>query len=231
MLLSVPGKLVRFVRDAIAPAFCVGCNTVGGWLCTDCAEKISVVREQVCCRCGRASANGKTCEKCEKYLDLDGVIVAASYEGGPMRELVHKLKYNGLTDLATILSWILFQAVVTQEWEGWVVVPMPLHTSKFHGRGFNQTDLLAKKLARYLGVEYRPNWLRQVCATVTQTKLSQLERQANVYRAFSSSADLRGEKVLLVDDVMTTGATLEAAAQALKNAGAKAVWGVVVARG
>jgi len=189
------------------------------------------MREQVCCRCGRASINGRTCEKCKRYLDLDGVIVAAGYEGGPMRELVHKFKYNGLTDLATILFWVLFQAVMTQEWQGWVVVPMPLHSSKFHERGFNQTDLLARKLAGYLGAEYRPNWLRRVRATVTQTRLSQLERQANVYKAFSSSVDLRGEKILLVDDVMTTGATLGAAAQALKDAGAKVVWGVVVARG
>lgn len=162
---------------------------------------------------------------------MAGVLVATHYEGGPVRELVHKLKYEELTDLAGVLGWILFQAVSSRKWEEWVIVSVPLHPSKFAQRGFNQADLLARRLAKYLAAVYQPMNLRRVRATVTQTNLTRAFRQANMYKAFVARGDLRGRKFLLVDDVMTTGATLEAAAQALKDAGARQVWGVVVARG
>lgn len=219
------------MRDAIAPAFCVQCGVSGGWLCSVCAEQIFLAKEQVCYRCGKLSEYGKTCVRCRRRTELTGIMIATHYESGPVRELVHKLKYGGLTDLAGILSWILFQAAVRKQWKEWVVVPIPLHPSKFASRGFNQADLLARRLAKYLAVTYRPKWLRRVRATETQTELTRIYRQANVYKAFMARADLRGKKILLVDDVMTTGATLEAAAQALKDAGARQIWGVVVARG
>ncbi len=219
------------MRDAIAPAFCVQCGTSGGWLCSVCAEQIFLVKEQVCYRCSKLSEHGKTCERCRRHTELNGVIVATHYESGPVRELVHKLKYEGLTDLAGILGWILFQGTVVKEWKDWVVVPVPLHPSKFSSRGFNQADLLASRLAKYLKLPYQIKWLRRVRATETQTELTRSHRQVNVYKAFSARGDLRGRKILLVDDVMTTGATLEAAAQALKDAGARQIWGVVVARG
>ncbi len=219
------------MKDAIAPAFCVQCGISGGWLCSVCAEQIFLVKEQVCYGCNKLSEQGKTCERCQRLTELNGVLMATHYESGPVRELVHKLKYEGLTDLAGILSWILFQGTKSKEWKGWVVVSVPLHSSKLSSRGFNQADLLAFRLAKYLKLPYQTRWLRRVRATETQTKLTRPHRQANVYKAFLARGDLRGKKILLVDDVMTTGATLEAASQALKDAGARQIWGVVVARG
>jgi ComF family protein len=219
------------VQDAVAPAFCVQCNAAGGWLCEICAEQIFFVKAQVCYRCGKLSEQGKTCQRCRRYTHLSGVLVATHYESGPVRELVHRLKYEALTDLAKILSRILLQAVEGKAWDGWTVVPVPLHPGRLTKRGFNQADLLGRRLAGYLRMPYRSQWLRRIRATEAQVELSGMHRRINVYKAFLAKQDLRGMKILLVDDVMTTGATLEDAARALKDAGAKMVWAAVVARG
>lgn len=224
-------KIGELIRDALAPAFCVQCGEAGGWLCSVCAEQILFAKEQVCYRCGRLSEDGKTCSRCRRYTDLSGVMVATHYEAGPVREMVHKLKYEGLTDLAGILGWILFQGVRQKEWRGWVVVPVPLHASRLAKRGFNQADLLGRRLTRYLRLLYQPKILRRVRATETQTELTRVCRRSNVYRAFLSRTDLKSAKILLIDDVMTTGATLEDAARACRDAGARSVWAAVIARG
>lgn len=159
------------------------------------------------------------------------MVVAVHYEAGPVRELIHQLKYDGFTDLVPILSGILSKVMAEQLWDGWVVVPIPLHASRLSQRGFNQADLLGGRLARALGLAYQPKGLVRARPTPTQTGLSRRSRSDNLYRAFRSRRDWRGAKVLLVDDVMTTGATLADAARACKDAGAKKVWATVIARG
>jgi len=227
---SVLAKIGVVVKDAIAPVFCVQCGAVGGWLCSICAEQILFVKEQVCYRCGKLSDGGKTCPRCRQYTDLGGVVVAVHYEAGPVREMVHKLKYEQLTDLAGTLSEVLIHGANQKDWQGWVVVPVPLHSSRLAKRGFNQAGLLGKRLAQRFNLMYQPQLLRRLWSTATQTELTRRYRQQNVYRAFQAR-EMRGAKVLLVDDVMTTGATLGDCARACKDAGAKSVWAVVVARG
>ena len=227
---SVRAKLGSFLKDAIAPVFCVQCGAVGGWLCSECAEQILWVREQVCYRCGKLSEQGKTCQRCRRHSDLNGVMVATHYEAGPIREMIHQLKYEGMTELAGILAWIGYRELVGRRWNDWMIVPLPLHRRRLTERGFNQAELLARGIARQLNLEFQSNRLMRVRATQQQIKLRGRDRRHNVYQAFRAR-DVHNRKVLVIDDVMTTGATLEDCARALKDAGASQVWAGVVARG
>jgi len=158
------------------------------------------------------------------------LIVALHYEDGPIRELIHELKYGKITELAEILApWL----AATWERDGVACdsfVAIPLHGKRAAERGFNQAELLALGACRKLDLLYRSVLVR-TRATESQTGLMRPARQANMYRAFRTKRAVVGLTCIVVDDVATTGATLEEAARALKDAGARRVWGLVVARG
>ncbi len=150
---------------------------------------------------------------------------------GSVREAIHRLKYHQDWALADVLAAELLALVEAQGWQVDAVVPVPLGERRLRERGYNQAALLAFPLALGLGVAYRPRWLQRVRETRSQVGLSAAERRANVEGAFGALPDVaRGLTVLLVDDVMTTGATMHAAAQALRAAGARRVYAVSVAR-
>jgi ComF family protein len=148
----------------------------------------------------------------------------------PLRELVHLFKYAGVTALARPLGRLLRRAL-PRDRRFDLIVPTPLHWRRRWTRGYNQAMLLARELAPTLGLK-PVNALRRTRATSTQTGLSRTARRANVAGAFTvwDASLVRGRRVLLVDDVMTTGATLRACAAALKRAGAQSVSIAVLAR-
>ena len=173
---------------------------------------------------------GRTCDNCRRQTNLDGVVVATHFEIGPIRELIHELKYSGTVELANLLGAMLVRTILVNELADFVLVPVPLHGKRIIERGFNQAELLTRQIIERTGMETELI-LSRVKATLSQTKLTRVERLRNISGAFECRVALEGINILLVDDVMTTGATLEECAKTLKRAGAKWVWGVVVARG
>jgi ComF family protein len=175
------------------------------------------------------------CDLCRRAARaIDGARAAAAFRGG-LRSLLHAFKYRHATwlcmDLADLLQGCVAAYYETADID--LVVPVPLHPNKQRQRTYNQSALLADILARRLGLETFGDSLRRARATPSQTRLSAAARRANVRGAFEvvRPAWVRGRSVLLVDDVMTTGATLHEAAACLKKAGAWRVWAVAVARG
>jgi ComF family protein len=167
---------------------------------------------------------------------LRGFDYAASfgiYEGS-LRSLIHLYKYSGMKPLARLLAGYLDRAISMEEHFD-IVVPVPLHWRKQWHRGFNQAELLARQVARHRGIPML-NALRRRRATATQAGLASAGRRRNVEGAFAVkggaewTARLAGGKILLIDDVMTTGATAGACAAALKRAGAKSVSLLTLAR-
>lgn len=161
----------------------------------------------------------------------DGPGSAALY-GGAVRTAILRLKYEGRVEVAAPLAHLLvgrLDDLVDREVPIDGVVPVPLHPTRLAERGFNQCALVGAIVANHLGVPHLPRALRRDRATATQASLGRAERMENVRRAFSARTRLAGKRVLLVDDVTTTGSTLEAAREALFDAGAREVIAVAIA--
>lgn len=168
------------------------------------------------------------CEVCASLLEPAAGEQAAYLYGGPMSEAIRRLKYRGRSELAEPLGARLARACRSLAGEVDLVVPVPLHRRRLAERGFNQSALLARRVARALGVPHRPRLLRRTRDTPPQAGLDEPGRAENVRGAFVAKP-IRG-RVLLIDDVRTTGATLPACSEALREAGAERVHGRVLAR-
>lgn len=169
------------------------------------------------------------CEVCESLLEPAASTNAVFQYGGPIADALHRFKYSDRSELGAALGSLM--AVSASRWAGRVdaVVPVPLHWRRRRSRGYDQAALLAKPLARSLCVPTRFRGLRRVRHTKSQVDLSHRERQQNVAGAFQPCALRGARRVLLVDDVRTTGATLAAASAALHSGGVEEVHTLVLA--
>jgi len=224
-----------FLLDIFFPRKCVGCGSEGACLCYECAGKIEKIQTPTCPECGRINKFGEFCKNCKKRLDLslDGLIVAAIYDKGPTKEMIHELKYGGLTELAPMLGELIVERISNHLPPGHlVVVPVPLHKKREGKRGFNQSELIARYLSEPLGFSGSLA-LERVKNTDPQVSLSGEKRRKNLIGAFRvvDPEMVLDSTILLIDDVATTLSTLNECAKVLKGAGAKKVWGAVVARG
>ena len=148
-----------------------------------------------------------------------------------MRHAIHTFKYQGAAALAEPLGDALASFWLAAPAPACAIAPVPLHPQRQRERGYNQSELLARRVGRKANLPVYPAALRRVRATAVQMTLGAAERKANVADAFRCDTDaLRGGAVLLIDDVCTTGATLDACAEALKETGVTAVYGLVLAR-
>ena len=198
----------------------------------DCCEKLPRILPPFCTRCGRPLTSGTLCPSCWGARgDIDG-IRSIFYFDGIVRKAIHELKYHNLRALSECLAELLYTYLWTNGIEGDTILSVPLHYDRLRDRGYNQSALLAVKLGRLSGMPVIEDCLVRVKGSKPQarTKTGE-ERRKNVTGAFNCKNDvLKGSRVLLIDDVCTTGATLEACAETLKRAGVKSVWGLTVAR-
>lgn len=170
------------------------------------------------------------CALCRSGLRAFDAAYSYGPYGGTLRELIHLLKYRGIQPLAAPLGGFLLRSLPRDEAFD-AIVPVPLHWRRRWQRGFNQAELLARTVAHSTGIPAR-NMLRRVRATSTQAGLTNSARRRNMIQAFrcGRAEQVRDQRILLVDDVMTTGSTAAACARALKSAGAARVAVLTVAR-
>ncbi len=203
--------LIRRVVELFTPSSCLGCGRDGELLCPECLDKASL---------GRAWDVGAD------MAPLSGCAVGASYEG-PVKELILQLKFHRLRSAAAAASALVSEALP----EGLpveVVTSVPISPARYRERGYNQSGIVARMVARRLQLPYRPLMGRETSAH--QMGLDRAARLTQIKGAFYPLRMLDGQSVLVVDDVITTGATLSESAQTLRGAGAGKVWGAVVAR-
>jgi ComF family protein len=217
--------------DLLFPPRCVGCSQIGDWLCDRCLERIPRVEPPFCPRCGdRVSVTG-LCARCRTDPLRIGYIRSAVYFQGVLRSAMHQFKYNGLTALADPLGRLMALYWHDHPMEVDLVVPVPLHPARRAERGFNQAALLARTFTRRVALPLAEDILIRQRETSPQVDLDAKERRENVRGAFHCSGEgAKGRRVLLVDDVCTTGATLEACAVALEKGGARHVQALTLAR-
>jgi competence protein ComFC len=217
------------LADMFYPERCVGCERRSSdVLCRTCFEALPRVDRPVCERCGLPTAFATfVCEEC-KYVDFgfESARAALKYEGVG-KEIVHALKYRGYKRVVEKLAAPLMLQVL-DEGRFDAVVPVPLHRSRLRKRGFNQAELLARGVARKINATVSDT-LEVVHSTRDQVELSAAQRRANVAGAYKARGSLRG-RILLVDDVFTTGATMSACAGTLVQAGAREVHALSLCR-
>jgi ComF family protein len=215
--------------QAMLPAQCVlcGASTGAARVCDACATTLPRMPADRCARCASALPTGGTCGAClERSPHYDAVSAAYAYEF-PVDALIQAYKYGGDLTLAPLLARELAR-VLNDTADA--IIPMPLARERQRSRGFNQAQELARGIGRALRVPVLASACRKVAETPPQAGLSLAARARNVRGAFVCDSDLSGKHVAVVDDVMTTGATLNELARVLKRAGAAHVSGWVVAR-
>jgi ComF family protein len=189
------------------------------------------VREPVCDVCGLPQRLPGICDRCQESKPAFHQLRAWAVFDGPIRQVLHSLKYRRNLSLGDTLAQAMAQDIGKLNWSIDIVVPIPLSDKRRRERGYNQVALVAMPLADILKWMYKPQALKRIRETQSQVGLSLEERRVNVTNAFQADTRLVSDKsVLLMDDVATTGATLSAAASALTVAGAKKVYALTLAR-
>src|SRR4030067_3535956 len=216
--------------DLIFPKRCVVCGRFGEYLCDKDKQKIQPAKV-FCPVCLRAAIGGTTHPRCRGKLSLDGLICMVDYRS-PVKEIIAELKYRFVTDLARILEQEIRKPHFLDKYDfaGFTMVPIPLSSGRKNWRGFNQAELLARVVARRWKLPFDPEVPQKIRETKPHAKVRRDERLKQVKRTFGLvSETVKGKKYIIFDDVWTTGATLKAAATALKRKGAATVWGMTLA--
>ncbi|PSO43717.1 hypothetical protein BRC20_00395 [Candidatus Saccharibacteria bacterium QS_8_54_8] len=215
-------RLIHF----LVPDTCLYCGSEGSMACHGCLPWMVTPKSSTCFLCNRQTRDFATCQRCARKTPLSRVYIAGYYEGYT-KELVFRLKYhNGVSAAASLAA--LMEECLRRDCD--VIVPVPASSRRFRQRGYNQAVLLSKHLSRQHGAPHvealgRVGQSRQV-GVDRKSRLTQL--QGDIYAR--KERLVRGQRVLLVDDVLTTGTTLHECAAALKRAGARSVDAVVAAK-
>lgn len=229
------------MRDMVVPPLCLTCDTIvdqAGGCCPACWQKIRFISPPLCSVTGRPFSH----DVGEGMLSAEAIADPPPYEkcrsavvyDQRTRRLVTNLKYGDRTDLAPWMATWMIRAGSELLAEGDMIVPVPLHQARLIQRRFNQSAELGRVIAGRAGLEFRPDILRRIRKTRPQVGLSSSERLRNVQGSFrvpvETKPDLAARKVILIDDVYTSGATVKSASRALLRAGAASVSVLTFAR-
>ena len=221
------------ILDVLFPYRCVGCGVEEQLLCQDCLSVQRRPSRPLCESCGEEIRAGRYCKNCENEPQaFDGVRSSFVYQD-TIREAIIQFKYKGVTDLAAVLGREMAMTLAQWRVSCDLITPVPLHRRRFKERGYNQAGLLAKVVARESGMVLEDTSLVRQVPTPQQAKsMSIAERRSQVENAFGCTdhTAIIGKSIILIDDVCTSGATLGSCARVLKQAGARRVYGLTLAR-
>ncbi len=211
------------ILNILYPKFCFNCGKEGTYLCQDCQSTMAILDTHKIC----------------KTANLKDLYWALPYQGNLIKNLIRKFKYEPfIKELAIPLTSLIinhFQLIEKSfaDFSNFILIPVPLEKRKIKWRGFNQAEEIGKELAKLLKIPLVSDCLIKTKETLPQVKFKKEKRKENLKEAFSikNKKQVSGRKILLIDDVYTTGSTMEESAHVLKDAGATEIIGVVVARG
>lgn len=228
-------KLGKEMIDLVFPITCLACGKEGSYLCQNCFVKLPRLEKQQCLVCQKPSPFGKTHPECVSRNTVDGVISSLTYKDPVVKEIIRVFKYSFVSSLSLPLSKLIVEAMEAQEladyFHDFMIVPVPLHRKRLNWRGFNQALLLSKALSEALEIPIQNQLVQRKKFTKPQVKLKAEERRRNLENAFQLSDNAENKKILLVDDVVTSGVTLNEMAKLFKQADCAEVWGLTVAQG
>lgn len=212
--------------SVVAPHSCLLCNREGPLVCEQCLPVFARLKKPVCFLCNSLSEDFKTCRSCSSKIALKRVWVASRYEAY-VKQLIREFKFERKRAACESLAQVISDTIVVNNYD--LVCSVPCATSRLRRRGFNQSDLLGRRVAKTLKVPYIDVLIRSGQAEqVGQTRSERLHQSRSLFRLVKPVKD---KKILLIDDVATTGTTLNNCAHALKLGGAKRIEAAVIARG
>jgi competence protein ComFC len=237
--------IVDFLLDLIFPKICLGCDQYSSsYICAQCLKKIKFAEIPKCPICEKPTRFGESHLKCKGRLGIDGMTVGVDYSAETVKKIIHKFKYGGITNAAKELVEKFLKLYTSRDRSRpvpTIITFVPMYPDKERKRGYNQSEILAKEIGKILNLPV-VKLLNRTKYTVSQMSVKKMEeRMKNVEGIFeyvgAEHVLPRGahscvplQKIILVDDVATTGATLFEATKVLKEKGVKSVWGMVLAR-
>ena len=242
-IMSFLEKLKEIIIETIFPAKCLNCEKQGKFLCEDCFSLIEVIEQKYCHICKKRKPSAVfQCAKCKHKTSLFHLFFATTYnekqEDILVKKLIHYFKYEPLIrQLSSIFSNLIiahFKAIGLNKdfFKNFLIIPVPLYIKREKWRGFNQAEEIAKHLSSQLKIPFIKKILIRVKNTKSQTETeNREERQNNLKGAFKclNYGLVKGKNILLIDDIYTSGTTMEEAARVLKEYGTKKIWGCVAA--
>lgn len=225
--------------DLVYPPRCPGCDEIillGDELCEDCRQRIQVVREPVCKQCGKPLENERTeyCTDCVKKKHAFRQGKAVFVYRDVMKLSMYRFKYSNKREYAIYYAktaaWLYGEWVRRNGIE--ILIPIPMYSGKQRKRGYNQAEVFARALGRELGLPVDAECVKRVRNTVPQKELSDKERRHNLKNAFQLTSNIvKYSQVLLVDDIYTTGSTMDAVAEVLLSGGVKNIYYICISIG
>ncbi len=241
-------KIINNWLDFLFPKKCLVCQKDNeNYLCFECFKKLQN-RKPSCLKCGADSRLGEFCKNCQKDFEITGILVAGNFQDKNLANLIKFYKYNLIKDLSYPLSLFLINFLKEQliknpilpqkiknnrdiNLEEFSLLPVPLSDRRLKWRGFNQSELLAQNIAKKFNLELLKD-LKRIKNRKPQARLNRSERLINLKNCFKwTGKNLANKKIIIVDDVCTTGTTLNEIAKELKKHQAREIWGLVLAHG
>ena len=230
--------IYNLALDLIFPGRCPVCDKIikfrQEYVCAACLEKIKFVREPACMKCGKPlEEETEYCFDCarKKHFYIKG---AAVFEYASMASCIYRFKYGGRQEYAGFLGRCMAKRLKKEleDWKPEALIPVPVHTSRRRKRGYNQSELLAEALSRQTGIPVRKDIVKRVKKTVPQKELDIRQRQNNLKKAFKIiENDVKLNTIVIIDDIYTTGSTVDAMAAVLQEAGIKNIYYAALAVG
>lgn len=241
--MSLRRGIIENIKNYLFPVFCLQCQKEGQWWCEKCIDALENVGVFYCPVCHLKNSSGTPCQRCQSATALNGVAAFFDYnEKAIVGQLIRQFKYNFAYDIVDVWKEIidkyLLKIIEVQKINAgiFMVIPVSLHRSRYRRRGFNQAELIAELLYTKLKeiyplTSFEKNSLIREKPTKQQAKLNRADRLKNLQNAFGWQSTYPPSKnIILVDDVYTSGATMQECAKILKRAGAQKVFGLTLAR-
>jgi competence protein ComFC len=219
------------IIDWFYPPVCCTCGEIGKLICDECFLQIERIHGAGCNLCGEPIRSGSICARCEQQKPHFSKLRSFGYYSGPLRDAIVSLKYQRNIGLGEFFAPLLIEIIIQEKWTLDGITAIPLSTIRKKERGYNQAELLARPIARALKLPYENKIISRKKHTASQVGLSVKERQLNMQDAFEGNPRfVKGKSFLLIDDVATTGATMDACAKALLDAGSRRIYGLTLAK-
>jgi ComF family protein len=217
--------------DLLFPPMCGGCGKMGKPWCPDCQSRVPHIVEPVCDICGIPVNGVVVCEKCTLNPPAYRKMRSWAVFDSPVQNALHTLKYRRNMGIADALADQLADFVRALRWDVDMLIPMPLGKKRLKERGYNQVGLVARPLSYGLDLQYAPQGLWKTRDTRSQVGLNISQRRENVRNVYQAEVKMvKRRSILLMDDVATTGSTIQSSAEALLLAGARDVYALTIAR-